>query len=75
MYSINKVSAVMMMWMMLLLKGLKRKKFMKVNMGAETNLVCTLKKETGDSEEAGEIGNSGDMVSGVTYRCRLQKYR
>lgn len=75
MYSINKVSAVMMMWMMLLLKGLKRKKFMLVNMGAETNLVCTLKKETGDSEEAGEIGNSGDMVSGVTYRCRLQKYR
>ena len=46
----------MMMWMMLLLKGLKRKKFMLVNMGAETNLVCTLKKETGDSEEAGEIG-------------------
>ena len=75
MYSINKVSAVMMMWMMLLLKGLKRKKFMLVNMGAETNLVCTLKKETGDSEEAGEIGNSGDMVTGFTYRCWLQKYR
>ena len=56
-------------------KRIKRKKFMLVNMGAETNLVCTLKKETGDSEEAGEIGNSGDMVTGVTYRCWLQKYR
>ena len=47
----------MMVWMMLLLKGLKREKnkFMLVNMGAGTNVVCTLKKEAGDSEEPGEI--------------------
>ena len=31
-------------------------------MGAETNLVRTLKKEAGDSEEAKEIGNSGNKV-------------
>ena len=56
-------------------KRIKKEEILLVNMGAETNLVCTLKKETGDTEEAGEIGNSGDMVSRVTYRCRLQKYR
>ena len=31
-------------------------------MAAETNLVRTLKKETGDSEEAKEIGNYGNKV-------------
>ena len=31
-------------------------------MGAETNVVYTLKKEAGYSEEAGEIGNSGNKV-------------
>ena len=30
-------------------------------MGAKTNAVCTLKKEGGDSEEAGEIGNYGHI--------------
>ena len=47
-------------------KRIKRNKFALVNMamGAETNVVCTLKKEAGggDSEEAGEIGNSGNKV-------------
>ena len=43
-------------------KRIKRNKFTLVNMGAETNVVCTLKKETGDSEEAKDIGNSGNRV-------------
>ena len=44
-------------------KRIKRNKFMLVNMGAETNVVCTLKKESGnDREEPGEIGNSGNKV-------------
>ena len=44
-------------------KRTKRNKFMLVNMGAETNVVCTLKKESGnDREEPGEIGNSGNKV-------------
>ena len=43
-------------------KRIKRNKFTLVNMGAETNVVCTLKKETGGSEEAGEIGISGNKV-------------
>ena len=29
-------------------------------MEAETNVVCTLKNMSGDSEEAREIGNSGN---------------
>ena len=41
-------------------KRIKRNKFTLVNMGAETNVVCTLKKEAGDCEEANEIGNSGN---------------
>ena len=40
-------------------KRIKRNKFTLVN---ETNVVCTLNKETGDSGEAGEIGNSGNKV-------------
>ena len=43
-------------------KRIKRNKFTLVNMGAETNVVCTLKKEAGNSEEAKDIGNSGDRV-------------
>ena len=43
-------------------KRIKRNKFTLVNMGAETNVVCTLKKEAGDSEEAKDIGNSGNRV-------------
>ena len=31
-------------------------------MGAETNVVCTLKKEAGDREKPGETGNSGNKV-------------
>ena len=31
-------------------------------MEAEANVVCTLKKEAGDSEETREIGNSGNKV-------------
>ena len=41
-------------------------KFTLVNMGAETNVVCTLKKEAGDSEEAKEVGNSGSKVGRST---------
>ena len=38
-------------------------------MGAETIVVCKLKKEAGDSEEAKEIGNSGNKVQvGVLAR-------
>ena len=33
-----------------------------VNIKAETNVVCILKKEAGYSEEAKEIGNSGNKV-------------
>ena len=43
-------------------KRIKRNKFTLVNMGAETNVVCTLKKEAGDCEETNEIGNSGNKV-------------
>ena len=43
-------------------KRIKRNKVTLVNMGAETDVVCTLKKEAGDSEEAQEIGNSGSKV-------------
>ena len=43
-------------------KRIKRNKFTLVNMGAETNVVCTWKKEAGDSEEAKDIGNSGNRV-------------
>ena len=43
-------------------KKMKRNEFTLVNMGAETNVVCTLKKEAGDSEEPGEIGNFGNKV-------------
>ena len=43
-------------------KRIKRNKFTLVNMGAETNVVYTLKKEAGDSEEAGEIGKSDIKV-------------
>lgn len=47
-----------------------RIKFMLVNMGPETNVVRSLKKESGDSEEEGEIENSGNKVS--TYlKCFL----
>ena len=38
-------------------------------MGAETNVVCTLKKEAGYSEEAGEIGNSGNKVGTQLALC------
>ena len=48
--------------MLLLKKRIKRNKFTLVNMGLKTNVVCTLKKEAGDSEEPGEIGNSGNKV-------------
>ena len=43
-------------------KSIKRNKFTLVNMGAETNVVCTLKKEADDSEEPGEIENTGNKV-------------
>ena len=43
-------------------KRIKRNKFTLVNMGAETNVVCTLKKEAGNSEEAKDIGNSSNRV-------------
>ena len=43
-------------------KRIKRNKFMLINMGAETNVVCVLNKEVGDIEEAKEIGNSGNKV-------------
>ena len=43
-------------------KRIKRNKFMLVNMGAETNVLCTLKKKADDSEEPGEIANSGNKV-------------
>ena len=43
-------------------KRIKRNKVTLVNMGAETDVVCTLKKEAGDSEEVKEIGNSGSKV-------------
>ena len=45
-------------------KRIKRNKFTLVNMEAETNVVCTLKNMSGDSEEAREIGNSGNNDKG-----------
>ena len=42
---------------------MKMNKFTLINIGAETKVVCTLKKETGKSEEAGEIGNPGNKIS------------
>lgn len=43
---------------------------MLVNMGPEINVVRTLKKESGDSEEEGEIENSGNKV-GTYLKCFL----
>ena len=43
-------------------KRIKRNKFTLADMGAKINVVCILKKEAGDSEEAGEIGKSGNKV-------------
>ena len=43
-------------------KRIKRNKFTLVKLGAETNVVFILNKEAGDSEEAKEIGNSGNKV-------------
>ena len=43
-------------------KRIKRNKFTLVYMGAETNVVCTLKKKAGDSEEAREVGNCGNKI-------------
>ena len=43
-------------------KRIKRNEFTVVKMGAETIVVCTLKKEAGDSEEARELGNSGNKI-------------
>ena len=43
-------------------KRIKKNKFTLVNMGAETYVVCTLKKEAGDCEEAKEMGNSGNKL-------------
>ena len=40
-------------------------------MGAETNVVCTLKKEDGDSGEAGEIGNSVNKIGTYLALCLL----
>ena len=50
-------------------KRIKRNTFTLVNMGAETNAVCTLKKEAGNSEEAGEIGSSGNKVGTWLASC------
>ena len=36
---------------------------MLANMGVETNVVCTLKGETVNSEDAREIGNFGNKAS------------
>ena len=41
-------------------KRTKKNKLTLVNIEAETNVVCTLKNMSGDSEEAREIGNSGN---------------
>ena len=43
-------------------KRINRNKFTLVNMGAETNVVCTLKKEAEDSEETEETGKSDNKV-------------
>ena len=40
-------------------KRMQRNKLTSINEGAKSNVVCTLKKEAGDSEEPGEIGNPG----------------
>ena len=50
-------------------KRIKMNKFMLVNMGAEINVLCTLKKEAGDSDEAREIGNSGNKVGTYLSVC------
>ena len=46
---------------------IKKNKFTLVNMGAETNVVCVLKKEAEDSEEAEETGKSGNKVGSRTF--------
>ena len=43
-------------------KRIKRNKSVLVSMGTESNVACTLKKETSDSEEPGGISNSGNKV-------------
>ena len=48
-------------------KIIKKNTFRLVNAGAETNEVCTLKKEAGDNEELGEIGNSDNKVDIASY--------
>ena len=41
---------------------INKNKFTLVSVGAETNVVCILKRETGYIEKVGEIGNSGYKV-------------
>ena len=43
-------------------KRIKRNKFTLVNTRAKTNVLCTLKKEDGDSEEARESRSFGNKV-------------
>ena len=43
-------------------KRIKRNKFTLVNTRAKANVICTLKKEDGDSEEARESTSFGNKV-------------
>ena len=58
--SINRTSAVSMTCVVAkrIKKRIKKNKFNLVNMGAETNVVCTLKQEGGDSEDISSLNIS-----------------
>ena len=58
--SINRTSAVSMTCVVAkrIKKRIKKNKFNLVNMGAETNAVCTLKEEGGDSEDISSLNIS-----------------
>ena len=58
--SINRTSAVSMTCVVAkrIKKRIKKNKFNLVNMGAETNVVCTLKEEGGDSEDISSLNIS-----------------
>ena len=58
--SVNSTSAVSMTCVVAkrIKKRIKKNKFNLVNMGAETNVVCTLKQEGGDSEDISSLNIS-----------------
>ena len=58
----NDLKRITLCWSIWDQKRFEINNFMLINMEAETNEACTVKKESGDNEEAREIENSGNKV-------------